>query len=92
MLSEDLPAFTTKLMQSLIWFIQSFKSNITKEKLVEIIKGLLGTHADLNFLVKLDVELIVFLMYVHYKSSFRDDGTKTRWIVNINVIRMNLSY
>jgi len=25
------------------------------------------------------------LMYVHYKSSFRDDGTKTRWIVNINV-------
>ena len=24
-------------------------------------------------------------MYVHYKSSFRDDGTKTRWIVNINV-------
>jgi hypothetical protein len=26
-------------------------------------------------------------MYVHYKSSFRDDGTKTRWIVNINVRR-----
>ena len=25
-------------------------------------------------------------MYVHDKSSFRDDGTKTRWIVNINVI------
>jgi len=24
-------------------------------------------------------------MYVHYKSSFRDNGTKTRWIVNINV-------
>ncbi len=24
-------------------------------------------------------------MYVHYKSSFRDDGTKTRRIVNINV-------
>ena len=24
-------------------------------------------------------------MYGHYKSSFRDDGTKTRWIVNINV-------
>jgi hypothetical protein len=34
------------------------------------------------------VELIVFLMYVHYKSSFRDDGTKTRWIVNINVRRL----
>jgi len=29
-------------------------SDITKEKLVEIIKGLLGTGADLNFLVKLD--------------------------------------
>ena len=28
--------------------------NITKEKLVEIIKGLLGIDADLNFLVKLD--------------------------------------
>jgi len=25
-------------------------------------------------------------MYVHYKSSFRDDGTKTRWILNINVL------
>ena len=24
-------------------------------------------------------------MYIHYKSSFGDDGTKTRWIVNINV-------
>ncbi len=24
-------------------------------------------------------------MYVQDKSSFRDDGTKTRWIVNINV-------
>jgi len=29
-------------------------SDITKEKLVEIIKGLLGTDADLNFLLKLD--------------------------------------
>jgi len=28
--------------------------DITKEKLIEIIKGLLGTDADLNFLVKLD--------------------------------------
>ena len=24
-------------------------------------------------------------MYVHDKSSFHDNGTKTRWIVNINV-------
>ena len=29
-------------------------TDITKEKLVEIIKGLLGTDADLNFLMKLD--------------------------------------
>jgi len=28
--------------------------DITKEKLIEIIKGLLGTDADLNFLVKVD--------------------------------------
>jgi len=30
-------------------------------------------------------------MYVHYKSSFRDDGTKTRWIVNINVICISIN-
>ena len=29
-------------------------SNITKEKLVEIIKGLLATEADLDFLMQLD--------------------------------------
>jgi len=33
--------------------IRGFASRL-KEKLVEIIKGLLGTDADLNFLVKLD--------------------------------------
>jgi len=27
-------------------------------------------------------------MYVHDKSGFRDDGTKTRLIVNINVAQM----
>ena len=29
-------------------------TTITKEKLIEIIKGLLETDADLNFLMKLD--------------------------------------
>lgn len=29
-------------------------TDMTKEKLIEIIKGLLETDADLNFLVKLD--------------------------------------
>jgi len=29
-------------------------SNITKEKLVKIIKGLLATDADLDFLMQLD--------------------------------------
>lgn len=40
-------------------------SDITKEKLVEIIKGLLGADADLNFLVKLDEdELETLVAYI----------------------------
>ena len=40
-------------------------SDITKEKLIEIIKGLLGTDADLNFLVKLDEnELETLVAYI----------------------------
>ena len=34
--------------------VLNLMSDINKEKLVEIIKGLLRTDADLNFLVKLD--------------------------------------
>jgi len=44
----------TWLTSDLIWSIQYPVTDITKEKLVEIIKDLLGTDADLNFLVKLD--------------------------------------
>jgi hypothetical protein len=29
-------------------------------------------------------------MYVHNKTSFRDDGTKKRWIVNINVMHVGM--
>ena len=34
--------------------VLNLMSDINKENLVEIIKGLLGTDADLNFLVKVD--------------------------------------
>ena len=39
--------------------------HITKEKLIEIIKGLLGIDADLNFLVNLDEnELETLVAYI----------------------------
>ena len=47
-------SFSTWLTLKPTWSIQYPVTDITKEKLVEIIKGLLGTDADLNFLVKLD--------------------------------------
>ena len=48
-------------------------SDITKEKLVEIIKGLLGTDADLNFLVKLDENELKTLV-AHIRDRIEQSG------------------